>query len=167
MRVTSLGLITIGTLLIATAASYPQLKGNAIKGAHKEASKRAIAQCRVLPEGQDVQAGYYYAQMLDPSKKWVQPDTGKPTIEGPLLAPVATKSICSLGGSFGEIGANGVAINVRSIDGVDMRSALAARFPKGVPFTDMGTLSQRWVPNFEARVRKEKGAPKTTMEIRK
>jgi hypothetical protein len=167
MRITGLGPTTIGVLLLATAASYPQLKGNSIAATHKEAAKRAISNCRVLPEGEDVLAGYYYGQLLDPSKRWVEPKTGKTTIEGALLAPVATKSICSLGGSFGEVGASGVAQNVRSIDGAEMRKELTARFKGQVPFTDMATISLRFRPDFKARVQKEKEQPKKTMEIGK
>jgi hypothetical protein len=144
--------------------SYPSIKGNQVRAAHQDAFTRAITNCKVLAAGQSVQQGYYYAQMLDPSQKWVDSKTGKPVFEGPLLQPVATKSICALDGSFGEIGASGVAQNVRSVSGEDMRIALKKRFGDEVTFVDMATVSRRFLPNFEQR-NKQQSKPKTGMEI--
>jgi hypothetical protein len=164
MRVTGLGLGTVGLLLCATAMSYPSIKGNQVKAAHQDAFTRAITNCKVLMTGQSVQQGYYYAQMLDPSQKWVDAKTGKPVFEGALLQPVATKSICALDGSFGEIGASGVAQNVRSVSGEEMRAALKKRFGPEVTFVDMATVSRRFVPNFEKR-NKQQSKPRKGMGI--
>jgi hypothetical protein len=136
--------------------SYPSIKGNQVKAAHQDAFTRAITNCKVLPSDQSVQQGYYYAQMLDTSQKWVDTKTGKPVFEGALLQPVATKSICALDGSFGEIGASGVAQNVRSVSGEDMRAALKKRFNDEVTYIDMATISRRFLPNFEQRNKKSK-----------
>jgi hypothetical protein len=165
VRITGLGLVTVGLLLCATAMSYPSIKGNQVKAAHQDAFTRAITNCKVLPSDQSVQQGYYYAQMLDPSQKWVDSKTGKPVFEGALLQPVATKSICALDGSFGEIGASGVAQNIRSVSGEEMRAALKKRFGGEVTFIDMATMSRRFLPNFDQR-NKQKSKPKTGMEIK-
>jgi hypothetical protein len=164
VRVTGLGLGTVGLLLCATAMSYPSIKGNQVRAAHQDAFTRAITNCKVLPSEQSVQQGYYYAHRLDPSQKWIDAKTGKPVFEGALLQPVATKSICALDGSFGEIGASGVAQNVRSVSGEEMRAALKKRFNGEVTYIDMATVSRRFVPNFNQR-NKQKSKPKTGMEI--
>ena len=166
MRLTGLGLASIGIVIIGTATSYPQIRGNQIKAAHKEAVTRMVKECRVLPEGQDVQAGFYYASYLDPSKKWTDANTGKAVFEGALLRDGIAKSVCSLRGTAAEIGPNGVAQNVRSINPTEMRRMLKERYPEGIPFSDMAIASRVWVPNFEARAHQAE-KPKTTMEIGK
>lgn len=165
MRLTGLGLSSIAILLFGTAFSYPQIRGNQIKASHSEAVGRMVKDCRVLPAGQNVQPGFYYSQYLDPAKKWVDGNTGKPIAEGGLLSGGVAKSICSLGGSAAELGPNGVAQNVRSIPAPDMRKMLRDRYPQGVPPEDMATVSIKWKPNFEARVQ-EKTKPRE-MEITK
>lgn len=165
MRLTGLGLTTVGVLFLGTAFSYPQIRGTQIKAAHAEAVSRMVKDCRVLPAGQNVAAGFYYAQYLDPAKKWTDANTGKPIVEGALLSGGVAKSICSLGGSAAELGPNGAAQNVRSIPAPDMRKMLRDRYPNGVPPEDMAVMSIVWKPNFEARV-KEKAKPRE-MEIGK
>jgi hypothetical protein len=163
VRITGLSLSTALLLTIATAASYPSLKGSQVKAAHEDAFARAIVNCKVLPPEQSARQGYYYAQRLDPAKKWIDANTGLPAHEGPLLQPVVTKSICGLDGSFCEIGASGVAQNCRSVPGENMRTALTKRFGGEVSYVDMAVLSRRFVPNFEKR---KQQSPEKTVEFR-
>jgi hypothetical protein len=144
----------LGILLIGAAASYPRLAQARIEASHGTVAKKRSSTCFVLEEGRQVQEGYNYAAMLDPSKDWEY--KGKPTREGSLLAGV-NQSICDWSGVTAEIGAGGVAQNLRSIPADEMLASLKKRFPAGeMPFHVVAVKSDRFVPDFKKRAEEVK-----------
>lgn len=149
MRVTSLSIGVTGILLIGVAASYPRLAQAQIEAKHSTIAKQRSAQCFVLEEGKQIQEGYNYAALLDPSKDWAY--RGKPTTEGALLAGV-NQSVCDWTGVTAEVGPGGVAQNLIATSGDEMMKALKKRFPTGeMPFHVIAIRSDRFIPNFEKR----------------
>lgn len=148
MRVTSLSIGVFGLLLIGVVASYPRLAQAQIEAKHRTIAKQRSANCFVLEEGRQIQEGYNYAALLDPSKDWFY--QGKQTTEGALLAGV-NQAICDWTGVTAEVGPGGVAQNLISTSSDEMTAALKKRFPDGMPFHVIAIRSDRFIPNFEKR----------------
>jgi hypothetical protein len=154
VRVTSLSIGVIGILAIGLAASYPRLVQAQIEAKHSTIAKQRSAHCFVLEEGKQIQEGYNYAALLDPSKDWTF--NGKPTVEGALLAGV-NQSVCDWTGVTAEVGPGGVAQNLIATSSDAMVGSLKKRFSTGgIPFHVVAVRSDRFVPDFEKRAAEAK-----------
>lgn len=159
MRVTSLSIGVLGLLLIGGIGSWPRIAEARKQAAHQVVAKERSQRCLMLEQGSQIQEGYFYAGILDPSKKWQQPDGKggwKPTREGALLGGV-NQSLCDSSGMTAEVGIGGVAQNLRSMSAEEMEAALRKRFPTGeVSFTAIAIKSDRFLPDFKKRAEEKK-----------
>lgn len=171
MRITQLSIAVAGLLMIGVAGSYPRIAQARIEAKHRAIAEKRSETCFLLERGAQVQIGYNYAGLLDPSKKWNRVDAkGKtigPTREGGLLAGV-NQAVCDGRGLTAEIGPGGVAQNPISTSPDKMQELLKKRFPTGeVPFSVVAIQSELFKPDFSKRAAEAKAkAAKENQKIK-